>query len=181
MDCLQHSHGFIYSWDWTLRQCRCVNHCAVLQHKPGHEPPSYLRISINRSGHSGLLIASGRLWWIHLVNSTIMERQFHQRNTLRLFIFFFLTKQTQSGCLVGDAGRGNGKRLPPENWIVHFQLNVTWKIHGGQWQFVSDQHVPEDKAIFIRFWYIRNIPLLISCLLLQIGEEVCFFSPVVQG
>lgn len=28
-------------------------------------------------------------------------------------------------------------RLPVGNWIVHFQLSVPWKIHGGQWQFVS--------------------------------------------
>lgn len=27
--------------------------------------------------------------------------------------------------------------LPVGNWIVHFQLSVPWKIHGGQWQFVS--------------------------------------------
>lgn len=62
----------------------------VLRHKLGHKPhasPLYWHISINRSGRSSSLKASIRLWWMHLVNRTIMERQFHQQNTLRLFGF----------------------------------------------------------------------------------------------
>lgn len=153
----------------------------VLQHTLGHKPhtsPSYWHISINRSGCSDSLNASARLWWIRLVNRTITERQFHQRNTLRLFGFSYQENPKWMSCRW--CRERKQQRLPPENWIVHFQLNVTWKIHGGQCQFVSDQHVPGDRAIFIRFWYIRNILFVSSCLILQIGAEV-FFPPVVQG
>lgn len=139
-----------------------TNHCTDLKHKLCHKPHisgSYWHISLNRSRRSGLLNVCGWLWWINLINRTIIKRQ---RNLLRLFGFFLPTGskgKSSQGC------REEMARLPLGNWIVHFQLNVTWKIHWGVSGNLSQTNMsPGTKAFYSLLIYTKH-----------------FFSPIMPG
>lgn len=135
-----------------------TNHCMDLKHQLCHKP----HISLNRSRRSGLLNVSGWLLWIHLINKMIIKRQ---RNLLRLFGFFLPTGSK------GKSSQGRREemaRLPVGNWIVHFQLNVTWKIHWGVSGNLSQTNMsPGTEAFYSLLIYTKHF--FPSCLVLQIG------------
>lgn len=139
-----------------------TNHCMDLKHQLCHKPHisgSHRHISLNRSRRSGLLNVSGWLWWINLINRTIIKRQ---RNVLRLFGFFLPSGsegKSSQGC------RQEMAWLPVGNWIVHFQLNVTWKIHWGVSGNLSQTNMsPGTEAFYSLLIYTQH-----------------FFSPCMSG
>lgn len=142
-----------------------------LCHKP-HISQRYWHISLNRLGCCGLLNVIVWLWWINLINGTLIERQFIRKTPWDCVVF--LSRRTQSGCLLSDAERGNGK-APCGKLNSPFPIECDLKNPWGSVAICLRPTCPQGQRHFILFWYVWNIPFFSSCLILQIGAE--FFPP----